>query len=174
MILAISLKAITENVTYLFHWIYGHLSFKGVAHWSRRIWWKGWQGQRKWKKLALIAWWRSNIEKPNENMHHGESRQILSWFTHICVDLSNLQWWNKYSITFTNDFSRKTWNYFVHEKASAFVVFKKFKALVEKESGHHVKCLRTDRVGEFTSIAFTYFCNLHGVKRQLTTAYIPR
>jgi transposase InsO family protein len=34
--------------------------------------------------------------------------------------------------------------------------------------------LRTDRGGEFTSDKFKDFCNEHGIKRQLTTAYTPR
>lgn len=52
---------------------------------------------------------------------------------------------NMYFITFTYDFSRKTCIYFLHEKAGAFEVFKQFKALVEKDSGHHIKCLRADK-----------------------------
>ncbi|KAI5435109.1 hypothetical protein KIW84_021801 [Lathyrus oleraceus] len=41
---------------------------------------------------------------------------------------------NKYFITFTYDFSRKNWSYFLDEKVSAFDVIKQFKSLVEKES----------------------------------------
>ncbi|GAU45313.1 hypothetical protein TSUD_300420 [Trifolium subterraneum] len=66
---------------------------------------------------------------------------------------------NKYFITFTDDFSRKTWTYFLLEKSGAFDVFKRFKALVEKESGCVIKCLRNDRGGEFTSTAFHDFCS---------------
>ncbi|PNX62933.1 retrovirus-related Pol polyprotein from transposon TNT 1-94, partial [Trifolium pratense] len=51
----------------------------------------------------------------------------------------------RYFITFTDDFSRKIWTYPLKDKSSAFEVFKKFKALVEKESNHQIKCLRTDR-----------------------------
>jgi hypothetical protein len=81
---------------------------------------------------------------------------------------------NMYFITFTDDYSRKTWTYFLQDKSSAFEVFKKFKSLVEKESGCEIKCLRTDRGGEFTSTMFNDFCSSQGVKRQLTTAYTPQ
>ena len=37
-----------------------------------------------------------------------------------------------------------------------------------------MKCLRTDRGGEFISAEFSDFCGQHGVKRQLTTAYTPQ
>ncbi|KAM1200156.1 hypothetical protein ACFX2J_016448 [Malus domestica] len=46
--------------------------------------------------------------------------------------------------------------------------------MVEKEKGLSVKCLRTDRGGEFTSTEFTNFCKENGIKRQLTTAYTPQ
>ena len=81
---------------------------------------------------------------------------------------------SKYFITFTYDFSRKTWIYFSHEKTCAFDVFKQFKALVEKESDLYIKCLRTDKGGEFTSNIVCDFCSLHGIKRQLTTVYTPQ
>lgn len=68
----------------------------------------------------------------------------------------------------------KKWVYFLHDKASVFEVFKKFKALVEGETGCRIQCLRTDRGGEFTSNEFNNFCSNQGIKRQLTTAYTPQ
>jgi transposase InsO family protein len=44
---------------------------------------------------------------------------------------------------------------------------------VEKEAEESVKCLRTDRGGEFNSINFNLFCEKEGIKRQLTTSYTP-
>ncbi|GAU39416.1 hypothetical protein TSUD_323640 [Trifolium subterraneum] len=46
--------------------------------------------------------------------------------------------------------------------------------LVEKEADCAVKCLRTDRGGEFTSSNFNEFCSEHGIQRQLTAAYTPQ
>ncbi|KAF2295179.1 hypothetical protein GH714_031933 [Hevea brasiliensis] len=48
------------------------------------------------------------------------------------------------------------------------------RVLVEKEIGFPIKCLRTDRGGEFNSTEFTDFCKQQGVKRQLTMAYTPQ
>jgi hypothetical protein len=53
-------------------------------------------------------------------------------------------------------------------------MFKRFKSLVKNESSCSIQCLRTDRGGEYTSAEFNEFCNLHGVKRQLTAAYTPQ
>ncbi|PNY16189.1 putative CC-NBS-LRR resistance protein [Trifolium pratense] len=81
---------------------------------------------------------------------------------------------SRYFMTLTDDFSRKTWIYVLKEKSSAFESFKFFKALVEKESGCAIQCLRTERGGEYTSNAFNDFCSKEGIKRQLTAAYTPQ
>ena len=79
----------------------------------------------------------------------------------------------RYLITFIDDFSRKTWVYFLMEKSEAFVTFKTYKARVEKETMTFIRSFRTDRGGEFTSQEFTNFCNENGIHRQLTAAYTP-
>ncbi|KAM1496365.1 hypothetical protein ACFXTO_030979 [Malus domestica] len=81
---------------------------------------------------------------------------------------------NRYFITFIDDFSRMCWVYFLRNKSEAFYVFKKFKAMVELQSGYHVKKLRTDRGGEFNSNEFGKFCEDLGIERQLTIAYSPQ
>lgn len=42
------------------------------------------------------------------------------------------------------------------------------------KNGNFIKCLRTDRGGEYNSIEFNEFCKENGIKRQLTTAYTPQ
>lgn len=58
---------------------------------------------------------------------------------------------------------------FYLKKSEAIIVFKKFKAMVEKEAGVFIKALRTDREGEFTT-----FCEENDAHGQLTTAYAPQ
>ena len=50
-----------------------------------------------------------------------------------------------------DDYTRMTWVTFLKEKIEAFEKFKDFKALVENETNLKIKCLRSDRGGEFTS-----------------------
>ena len=59
-------------------------------------------------------------------------------------------------------------------KDEAFEKFKSFKALVENESGHKIKCLRSDRGGEFTSNEFFNFCEEYGIRREFSTARTPQ
>lgn len=78
---------------------------------------------------------------------------------------------NLYFILFIDDIFRMTWVYFMRQKSKVFTIFKKFKSLVEKQSGHFIKCLRSDRGKEYTSKQFDKFCEDEGMKMQLTVGY---
>ncbi|GKV41799.1 hypothetical protein SLEP1_g49291 [Rubroshorea leprosula] len=78
---------------------------------------------------------------------------------------------NKYFILFIDDFTRMTWVYFLSSKAQVFSVFKKFKALVENQSGCRIKKLRSNNGKEYTSVAFNNFCEEAGIQHQLTVSY---
>ena len=58
---------------------------------------------------------------------------------------------NKYVSTFIDDYTRKTWVYFLKQKSEVFEQFYHFKAHVEKQSVHYIKVLRIDRGGEYIS-----------------------
>eukprot|EP00253_Pinus_taeda_P002008 PITA_02008 len=66
------------------------------------------------------------------------------------------------------------WIGLLKHKDEAFEKFKAFKALVENESDRKIKCLRSDRGGEFTSDEFFDFCEEHGIKRKFSTARTPQ
>ncbi|KAI3713826.1 hypothetical protein L1987_72412 [Smallanthus sonchifolius] len=80
----------------------------------------------------------------------------------------------RYVMVIIDDMSRKGWVYFLENKFESLDYFKKFKVMVENETGLKIKGLRSDRGGEFTSKRFNEFCETHGIKRQLTTAYTPQ
>ncbi len=79
---------------------------------------------------------------------------------------------NRYILTFIDDFSRKTWLYFLAEKSQTLESFQHFRRLVESPT-HHIGTLRSDRGGEYTSASFIDYCNTHGISRQLTAGYSP-
>ena len=60
------------------------------------------------------------------------------------------------------------------QKDEAFEKFKIFKARAENESGYKIKCLRSDRGGEFTSNEFFDFCEENGIRREFSTAITPQ
>ncbi|KAK4393966.1 Retrovirus-related Pol polyprotein from transposon TNT 1-94 [Sesamum angolense] len=81
---------------------------------------------------------------------------------------------NRYFILFIDDYSRMTWVYFMREKSEVFKVFKKFKNLVEKQSGRSIKVLRSDRGKEYNNSEFDKFCEEEGIEHQTTVSYNPQ
>ena len=65
---------------------------------------------------------------------------------------------NRYFLTFIDDYSSKTWMYFLERKSEVFDTFKEFKTLIEKQSGYYIKMLRSDYGGEYTSDEFENYC----------------
>ena len=59
-----------------------------------------------------------------------------------------------YYVSFIDDFSRKTWIYFLKKKAEVFSKFKEFKSLIENHIEKNINTFRSDNGGEFTSNEF--------------------
>jgi transposase InsO family protein len=78
-----------------------------------------------------------------------------------------------YYVSFIDDYSRKTWVYFLKSKDEVHGKFKEFKALVENLSERKIKILRSDNGGEYTLNEFRSFCRDARIKRELTTPYNP-
>lgn len=81
---------------------------------------------------------------------------------------------NKYFMLMVDDCTRFTWVSMLKSKDQALNAFKEFKCKVEKEFDLKIKCVRSDRGGEFMSHEFKVFCDCEGIKRQLTTPYTPQ
>ena len=81
---------------------------------------------------------------------------------------------NKYFVTFIDDATRKTWIYILKAKGQVFVTFQKFHAMVERETGINLKCLRTDNGGEYTSNDFEGYCSHHGTRDEKTIPGTPQ
>ena len=88
----------------------------------------------------------------------------------MCVVLcQHFQW----VVTFIDDFSCKVWAYPLRRKDEVLLVFQHFVTLVETQTGKKIKCLRSDNGGEYVSKPFQDFCDLKGIKRELTAPYNP-
>jgi hypothetical protein len=80
----------------------------------------------------------------------------------------------KYALTFIDDFSRRSWVYFLKYKSEVFATFKTFKDFVEKQSSLSIKKLCTDNGGEYVNQAFKDFCREHGIQHQHFVPYTPQ
>ena len=78
-----------------------------------------------------------------------------------------------YFITFIDDCSKYCYVYLLHSKDEALNSFKTYKAEVENQLEKKIKVIRSDRGGEYESVAFSDFCAQYGIVHQTTTPYTP-
>jgi hypothetical protein len=79
-----------------------------------------------------------------------------------------------YYVVFIDDFSQKSWIFFMKTKGQVFSRFQEFKALVENQTRKKIRVLRSDNGGEYTSKEFMEFCAGEGIRRELTVPYNPQ
>jgi transposase InsO family protein len=77
-------------------------------------------------------------------------------------------------MTFIDDYSRRTWIFFMKTKDEVFSRFREFKALVENHTRKNIKVLRSNNGGEYTSNEFKNFCKEARIKRELTVHFNPQ
>ena len=80
----------------------------------------------------------------------------------------------EYFITFTDDYSRYGYVYLMCHKSEAFDKFREYKAEAEKQSGVHIKQLRSDRGGEYLSGEFKSYLAQEGIISQLSSPRTPQ
>jgi hypothetical protein len=76
-----------------------------------------------------------------------------------------------YYVVFIDDFSRKSWIFFMKTKGQVFNRFQEFKALVENQTGKKIRVLRSNNEDEYTSKEFMDFYAGEGIRRELTVPY---
>lgn len=165
-----------EEAPMLWHERYGHLSHRGMQRLQSKNMVHGlpkFDAQSFTCSDCLIG---KQPRNPIPKASMWRAKEVLELVhSDICSPISPISNSGKrYLLCFIDDFSRKGWVYFLKEKSEAFIHFKQFKRKVEKETGKNLKCLRTDRGGEFISNEFTDYCKCQGIRRQLTTAYTPQ
>jgi len=80
----------------------------------------------------------------------------------------------KYFLTFIDDYSRKSWIYFLKRKSEVFETFKNFRALFRTQTGKPIKCLRSDGGGEYTSNEFSSWLSRKGITHSITPPHTPQ
>ncbi|RVW83869.1 Retrovirus-related Pol polyprotein from transposon TNT 1-94 [Vitis vinifera] len=81
---------------------------------------------------------------------------------------------SRYYITFIDDSSRKVWVYFLKNKSDVFETFKKWKVMVETETGLKVKFLRSNDGGEYIDGGFSEYCAAQGIRMEKTIPGTPQ
>lgn len=117
-----------------------------------------------------------NLENKQEKLFQKnlkpKRRRSLIVPTDVCGPMKNPSLdGSRYFLLFVDDYTHMCWVYFLKQKAETFLMFKKFKVMVETQSGCKIKILRSDGGGEFTSSEFNKFYQDSGIKRQVTVPY---
>ena len=80
----------------------------------------------------------------------------------------------KYFVTFIDDYSRKTWIYFLTHKSQVLTKFQHLVNLLKNSTGQIIQTLMTDNGGEYTSSAFRDYCLRTGIAREFAPPYTPQ
>ncbi|GAA0173161.1 transmembrane signal receptor [Lithospermum erythrorhizon] len=170
------LQATVRENTELWHQRLGHLNYKSLCNLQGKKMVTGMpeikndglvcthclSGKQTRVSIPKEATWRAS--KPLELIHSDLCGPI--------TPTSNSG--KRYFLSFIDDYSRKCWIYLLSNKSDALEHFKYFKNMAENEIEAKLKCLRTDRGGEFNSEQFDQYCKDQGIKRHLTTTYTPQ
>ena len=160
----------------LWHSRYGHLNFHTLKELSRLKMVEGLPPIEVPDQLcrSCVAGKQHRSSFPKGSQFHA-SKLLELLYMDICAPISpSTLGRSRYFLLIVDDFSRLMWVSMLKSKSDAVTELKRFKALAEAEQDTRIKCLRSNRGGEFTSEAFTDFCIAHGVKRQLTAPYSPQ
>jgi hypothetical protein len=79
----------------------------------------------------------------------------------------------RYFMTFIYDCTRFCYVYLLKSKDEALYYFKIYKAEVENQFEKKIKCLRSDRGGEYFLNEFSKFCTVHGIIHERMPPYSP-
>lgn len=79
----------------------------------------------------------------------------------------------EYFLIFTDDHTKYSWLYILKTKNQVFECFREWKALVEKQTKHKLKMLRTDNGGEYTSKKFEQYLRSEGICHEKMVPITP-
>lgn len=77
----------------------------------------------------------------------------------------------RWLLTFIDDYSRYTTIYLLNKKSEAFEKFKEFKELMQTQFEKKIKCIRTDRGGEYMGNLFLNYLAKEGIDQDRTAPY---
>jgi hypothetical protein len=115
--------------------------------------------------------------------HHNSFDKCASWDVVSPLQLVHNDLWGplsspsfsrcKYFLIFIDDFSIRTWFYFLKRKSRVFDKFFSYKVLIEKKYGHQLQRLRTNNGGKYVNNKFTSYYTTQGIQMKHFVPYAP-
>ncbi|KAL3613382.1 hypothetical protein CASFOL_042795 [Castilleja foliolosa] len=136
-----------ENSANLWHKRLGHISKSRIE----RLVSKGIINSLDFSDLNVCVECIKGKQTKHKKLGAYRSMDVLELIhTDICEPFPTASWnGQRYFITFIDDYSRYGYLYLIHEKSEALDMFKIFKAEVENQLGKKIKCVKSDRGGEY-------------------------
>ncbi|GAU28769.1 hypothetical protein TSUD_357540, partial [Trifolium subterraneum] len=160
----------------LWHLMYGHLNFQSLSNLKSNEMVNGLPVIRVPKDMCrncLVG--KQSRKSFVDHIAMRAKNKLDVVYTDVCgpFDIVYLGG-NRYFVSFVDEYSRMMWLYLIKTKDGVLTIFKKFKALVEKQAERSRKLLRSDGGGEYTSHEFRDFCATQGISHEITTPYTPQ
>jgi transposase InsO family protein len=170
------LSASASNDDWLWHQRYGHLNFGDLSKL---------QMKRMANGLPLIKGVdqvcdKYCISKQARSSYKTEvpikaTRKLEAIHSDVCGPFEvKSMGGDSYFVSFIDKFTRKLWIYLIAKKSEVFEVFKKFRMMVQNESGEVISKLRIDGGGEYTSNEFKSFRASNDINHEITAPYTPQ
>jgi len=140
------LNTCVKDETWFWHMRLGHINFDSLKMMTQKEILKGLPSIIRPNKLCEgclvgIQFCKSFLKKSTSKAN----QPLQEIYVNVCDPIKQWLFGKKlYFLLFIDDYNRKTWVYFLKKKSNVFSYFKKFKVLVEKNSGYSIKSLRTD------------------------------
>lgn len=161
---------------WLWHYRFGHLNFKDLSYLQKSKMVTGLPHIHLPRELCEECL-QSKLPRSSFSKHvpTRAKAKLELLFSDVCGPIQEESiGGNRYFVTFIDDFTRKVWVYLLKRKSEVFETFKRFKALVEKQSERKIKMLRSDGGGEYVSDDFREFCEAEGIVHEVTPPYTPQ
>ncbi|GKB76256.1 putative RNA-directed DNA polymerase [Tanacetum coccineum] len=162
-----------DDMTELWHKRLGHMSEKGMSILSKKNVLSGVHDINLKKCSHCLAGKQTRLAFKSRSPFRMENILDLV-HSDVCGPMKTKTLGGcSYFVTFIDDHSRKVWVYTLKTKDQVLDVFKQFHALVERQTGKKLKCIRSDNGGEYIG-PFDAYCREHGIQHQKTPPKTPQ
>ena len=161
------------NETYLWHLRLGHANERRIHAMVDQDLIKGLEKEPFSKCESCLE---GKMTKRSFRSKGNRAKEVLELIhTDVCGPMSTeARGGFRYFVTFTDDYSKIGYIYLMRYKSETFDKFKEFKAKVETQHGKSIKCLRSDRGGEYLSAEFLDYLSVAGIESQTTAPGTPQ
>lgn len=165
---------VEENDAYLWHQRMGHLNFNDLNKMMENT--EGMKILKKKDNLTCITCLEAKQTRlPFKNKGIGATKLLQLVHSDVCGPMETESLGGaKYFLTFTDDYSKKVFVYFLQKKSEVINKLKEFKKYVENQLECNIKCLRTDNGLEYINKNISDLLKSSGIIHQTTVPYTPQ